>query len=75
MEKIIITRPILGLCHMQVCAITTATDTEILQYCNKHNPSGTTNGWTTVIRDDPDKNLNPVQCKEYEKRMHYLISC
>lgn len=75
MEDIVITRPIIGIYYMQVCAVKTATDEQILAYCNEKNPAGTTNGWTTVIKNDTDANLNPVTCEEHQDRVHYLISC
>jgi hypothetical protein len=66
-----------GLCHMQVCAMADASDEEILEVCNRENPSGTTNGWTKVIRDnkdDPD-NFVPVVCGDFPERLHILVAC
>jgi hypothetical protein len=48
-ERIIITIPFHGICHMQVCAEKDVTDEEILKICNEQNPSGTINGWSTVL--------------------------
>lgn len=73
MERIVITKAILGICHMQVCCERDATDKEILEVCNWRNPSGTQAGWTTVIRDD--SKMGPVQCQAYPDRIHMLISC
>ncbi len=77
MEKVIVTKPMVGLCHMQVCVDKTATDEEILTVCNRDNPSGTSSGWGRVIKsDDPNwGTIGPVQCKEYPSRIHYLVSC
>lgn len=81
--KIIVTRPMVGLCGMQVCVEEGITDEEILEHCNVHNPSGTSNGWNAVIRDEKDceeHNL-PVEsctessCSEYPNRTHFLVLC
>jgi hypothetical protein len=75
MKRIIITNPFHGICHMQVCAEKNATDEEILKVCNKENPSGTTNGWSTVLRNEEDPNMNPVKCADNPNRLHLLIQC
>lgn len=76
MGKVEINRFFLDLCHMQVCAEAGATDEEILDACNALNPSGTTLGWTRVIRDDPEyPNRNPVTCATNPKRVHFLVTC
>ncbi len=68
MDRVIVTRPIMGLCAMQVCAVADATDEEILLICNRQNPSGTTAGWSRVVRSlDPDRiwireDMLPVPC-------------
>jgi len=72
MAKVIVTRPMLGLCHMQVCAIKDVTDEEILEVSNRENPSGTTGGWSSVIREGDGK---PGQCSDYPNRMHFLVQC
>lgn len=41
MNKVVVTRPFMGICGMQVCAHKDATDEEILAVCNGENPSGT----------------------------------
>lgn len=83
MEKprVEVSRAIVGLCGMQVCACKDATDPEILAVCNRDNPSGTSCGWTHVIRkvesdtmwDDPS--ALPVQCHDDRERLHFLVSC
>ena len=85
MNRIEITRSIVGACHMQVCAEADVTDEEILRECNYRNPSGTKNGWSRVIRDDPEpgsfwapaegKTLTPVPCANHPGRMHLLVAC
>lgn len=78
--RVIITRPVLGAVHMQVCATSDATDVEILDVCNRENPSGTSAGWTAVIRK-PDgsmfqtPNTAPKQCAEDPSRTHFLVIC
>lgn len=52
MERVIITKPIIGVFAMQVCAESDATDAEILKVCNAENPSGTSGGWSKVVRED-----------------------
>jgi hypothetical protein len=74
MDKVIVTRAVLGVCYMQVCAEESATDEEILTICNAENPSGTILGWTTVIRTGEKKNL-PVACDKHHTRKHFLVSC
>jgi len=76
MERVVITRPVWGICHMGVCAAKDTTDEEILAVCNKDNPSGTAAGWGTVIRDDKEHpQCNPVQCSADPERLHFMISC
>jgi hypothetical protein len=81
MDKVVITKPVIGIFHMQVCACNTATDEEILAACNAKNPSGTSAGWTQVIRETDDEkfghenNKAPVQCADDPTRTHYMIVC
>ena len=77
MNRVIITQPVFGICHMQVCAVQDATDDEILEVCNSANPSGTTNGWGTVCHTDDDffGKTAPVKCADYPDRTHYLVAC
>ena len=63
---------------MQVCALSDATDEEILAVCNSENPSGTSLGWCRVIRDleeDETKQMLPVECEDHPGRTHFLVSC
>lgn len=82
MEKIVITRPMIGICHMGVCAESSCTDDEILAYANLHNPAGTSNGWSHIIREDepssdlwPIDRLRPVPCRDYANRVHLILVC
>lgn len=79
MDRVIVTRSMVGLVFMQVCATADATDEEILEVCNRENPSGTTNGWGTVCRNtEPDDfwgNTMPVVCKDNPERLHFLVAC
>jgi len=78
MNRIIVTRPIVGICYMQVCAEKDATDTEILEICNRENPSGTTAGWVRVVREvkfEGEENKLPVQCADNPNRLHFLVCC
>ena len=71
MDRVIITRGMVGIAHMQVCAVEDATDEEILKVCNRENPSGTTLGWSSVLRQNP----KPVVCESYPERRHFLVEC
>jgi len=73
-KRVIVTRMMLGICHMQVCAVKDATDEEILEACNRENPSGTQNGWMEVIRTGNPETL-PGQCVRYSYRFHFLVVC
>jgi hypothetical protein len=57
---------------MQVCATKDVTDEEILEVCNRKNPTGTSWGWTNVIREGDGA---PVQCEQVADRHHMLIVC
>jgi hypothetical protein len=56
---------------MQVCAEADATDEEILEVCNRENPSGTSLGWCKVLKNDPAL----VICEFYPERRHFLVEC
>lgn len=72
MDRVIITKPMVGLFTMQVCAVKDATDEEILSVCNSQNPSGTSAGWCEVIRSGEGE---PVVCEEGKERLHILVIC
>jgi len=80
-QRVSMVRPMVGLLGMQVCAITSATDQEILDFCNHTNPPGTAKGWYQVVRElKPDdafctvENL-PVECEHDHTRSHFLVLC
>lgn len=81
MNRIETTRPMVGICHMQVCAESDATDEEILAHCNCNNPAGTMNGWSSVIRAQPEgfwgegADLTPKECADHPGRTHFLVAC
>jgi hypothetical protein len=73
--RVIVSRPIVGIAHMQVCAVTDVTDEEILAVCNRENPSGTELGWVHVCREREDERNRPVQCESDKTRTHFLVNC
>ena len=80
MDRVVVTRAMVGICHMQVCAAKDATDEEILRVCNRENMSGTQNGWSSVIRgsDDfftPPEKAAPIPCGDDADRLHILVAC
>ena len=78
MDRVVITKYMMGLLGMQVCAERDATNEEILSVCNNQNPSGTSHGWTTVVRTEEDsvaEGQTPVQCEECPDRLHFIIFC
>lgn len=77
LPRVLVTRPMLGICHMQVCAVADATDEEILAVCNAQNMSGTSNGWSVVCRKN-DKfwgRTAPIKCSQDPKRKHFMVAC
>lgn len=80
MERVVVTKALVNIFTMQVCAVTDATDQEILDVCNRENPAGTTNGWGNVIRETDgsfgrETNKAPVQCGDDPGRLHLLVTC
>lgn len=82
MEKVEVSRIWTGLTSMQVCAEDDATDKEILKVCNRDNPSGTSGGWSIVVRSKTDCSKNkidstaaPGKCEDYEGRTHFIVMC
>ena len=61
---------------MQVCVEKDATTEEILEVCNRENPSGTSNGWGKVIWFSEEyPNMNAAPCADYPDRLHILVEC
>lgn len=82
MNKVVVSKMMCGICHMQVCAEADATDKEILEVCNGENPSGTSKGWCKVIRENeepdefwPIEKLKPVKCDDNDGRKHFMVAC
>ena len=76
MKRVEITKPMIGICYMQVCAVIDSTDEEILKVANRENPSGTTNGWSEVAREDyEDVRMRPVICDDDKNRKHFILIC
>lgn len=80
--RVIVTRRMVNIFTMQVCAVKSATDEEILAVCNDENPAGTSNGWAKVIRESEGAdsisagpNKVPVPCTDHEDRLHFLVLC
>ena len=76
-QRVVVTRNVMGICHMGVCAHKDATDEEILAVCNAQNPAGTSNGWGTVCHSDDEfwGKVGPVQCADDPERIHYVVGC
>ena len=87
MERVVITKKMaleagaFGLAMMQVCAASDASDEEILEVCNRDNPTGTTNGWSDVVRtvdeSNPFRTANkmPIACDDDPSRLHFVVLC
>lgn len=81
MDRVVVTKPFVNVCTMQVCAVSDATDEEILATCNRENPSGTSVGWSEVVRVADEAsifkgaNKLPVRCGENSDRTHFLVLC
>jgi hypothetical protein len=82
-KRVIVLRSMVGICHMQVCAVQDATDAEILGTCNQENTSGTENGWDRVLRSpEPDsiffkypEEAVPIVCENDSNRKHFMVAC
>jgi hypothetical protein len=82
MKRVVVSRAMCNISTMQVCAVTDATDEEILEVCNSENPAGTRHGWNTVLRKEMcngslgrEANKAPVNCDDYPGRVHILVLC
>lgn len=76
-ERVIVTKPMIGICHMQVCAVKDAADEELLRVANEKNECGTSRGWCHVIREESETwgDMRPVQCADDPDRLHYILAC
>ena len=79
--RVEVTKPMIGLCYMQVCAEADATHEEILEVANRENPAGTTGGWMEVADENhEDEKMRPVNCEDNDilngkNRKHYILIC
>jgi len=73
-DRVTVTRAVVGIIHMQVCAVPDATEQEILEVANRENPSGTQGGWGYIEREGE---LGPVPCtaEDANGRIHFLVGC
>ena len=74
MNKVETTNKIVGLKCIQVCCEADATDSEILEHCNK----STSSTWLVVVNKENEtlnhsKGMCPVNCKDYAGRLHKLV--
>lgn len=76
MNRITVTRSMVNLYTMQVCAEADATDEEILRVCNNENDPGTEHGWCAVIRETHEEpKARPITCDDDPARTHFLVTC
>lgn len=81
LARVVVTRPFMGICAMGVCAVSDATDDEILDACNSLNPSGTSKGWVEVVREVEEGNIFkvpqslPIRCADDAARTHFIVLC
>ena len=75
--RVVLTRAVCGIAHMQVCATKDATDEEVLAFCNRANPAGTQHGWSHVCREDSEfwGKTAPVACGDNPERLHLIVAC
>jgi hypothetical protein len=77
MDRVVVTKCMMGIFAMQACAQHDASDEEILEVCNRENFAGTSQGWCRVVRE-PDEdypNTAPVVCEKDPSRLHFVIYC
>jgi len=75
MRRVVVINPFNNVYTMQVCAVADATDKEILAVCDSKNPSGTSDGWGTVVRAKGKYAGGPVTCEDHSNRQHFLVTC
>jgi hypothetical protein len=72
MPSIVVTRPMIGICHMCICTtISPDRKSEINDELKKQGLaySGTQSGWML------DESYGPVPCEKYKDRWHYICVC
>jgi len=72
MDDVVVTKPMIGICHMQACVKKGLGEDKILEEANKLNLCGTTQGWCRIEREG---NMAPVQCVDHPDREHVIIVC
>lgn len=70
MERVEVTQAMIGICHMQVCAVKDADTEEVERGANAQNPSGV---GACILSQDEDK--APVVCGDDPNRIHYILNC
>ena len=78
MEKVIQTVAFVNIYTCQVCAEKDLSDKEVVRLLEESNPAGTSNGWSSIVREVTDvfaENCMPKPCGDYSDRMHYLVTC
>lgn len=76
MERIEIMNPFAGIFGMIVCADKDCTDEEILAFCNRENPSGTSGGWSRVCRNGDEEGRGAaLVCADNPDHLHIIVTC
>ncbi len=78
LARVVVTRYMINIYSMLVCAVDDATDDEILACCNRYNPAGTSFGWARVVRDpleEDDAGVLPIACEAIPGRTHFIVTC
>lgn len=72
--RVDVSKATMGVVYMQVCACKDATDSEIIEVCNRENPTTVLGGWEKVFRVDTEfADLRPKQCQVDSERLHLLV--
>jgi hypothetical protein len=81
-ERVFISQPYCGMYAMQVCVLPEVSTQEILDVCNRENPSGTGSGWNKVINSKAAAieaglavDTAPGPCVECAGRQHKIVMC
>lgn len=79
-KRVRVTKPLVGVAYMQVCAVKDATNEEILEVCNRENARATRMVWIHVVRENEPKehfwtteHMRPVSCSNDPERVHFLV--
>jgi hypothetical protein len=75
-EDVVVTRGVIGICHMQVCAYGETPPERVEERANQLNPTGISSRWKIVTGEElGEENLAPAPCEQFRGRIHYLLSC